>query len=630
MFSRIVQGFVLLVSIGFVIYQIVLPVYAFMPTMRERAVHLALALILIFLGGDEKRSRIRWVMDIILTSLGVGFCLYVFVHYHSIIEQYGAASGPLQVWMGLLLVIIVLETARRMVRPALPIIALAFLLYAVFGHLIPGQFGHPEYSLATLGSMFYLTTGGIWGQLLGVSANIIAIFVFLGAFIVHTGGGAGFMKISVRLAGRYTGGPAKVATISSALFGSVSGSASANVASTGAFTIPMMKRLGYRPALAAAVEAVASTGGQIMPPVMGAGAFIMAELIGTPYLKIALSAVLPAVLYFFAVGMGIHFYACREGYREISAKEIPPWGETIRVSGFFLVPFSVLAYWLFAGYTPQYAAFWAVMSTFPLAFLNENWGLDTRRALGKFKNAVQRGARQAALIASICASAQVIIAIIAFTGLGVKVSSNILAFSGNSLFFALLLTGMTSIILGMEVPTTAAYIVAVVVGGPVLIELGVPPLAAHLFVFYLAILSAVTPPVCGAVFIAAGMAEADWVETAKFGLRLSFAAFLLPFLFAYEPSLVLIGSPFGVMVSGVRAALALVLLSAGFMGYLNSALGVASRLAVIAAGVMILVPDVWTTLVGVMMGACIWFASRRMAREGGEISGDEAQRVHEE
>jgi len=360
-----------------------------------------------------------------------------------------------------------------------------------------------------------------------------------------------------------------------------------------------------------------------MPPVMGAGAFIMAELIGIPYVTIALSAALPAVLYFFAVGMGIHFYARREGYREMSAQEIPAWGETIRVSGFFLIPFLVLAYWLFSGFTPQYAAFWAILSTLPLAFLDESWQLDIRQVLSRVKRAVQQGARQAALIASICASAQIIIAIIAFTGLGVKVSSHILTFSGNSVFLALLLTGMTSIILGMEVPTTAAYIVAVVVGGPVLIELGVPPLAAHLFVFYLAILSAVTPPVCGAVFIAAGMAEADWVETAKFGLRLSFAAFLLPFLFALEPSLVLIGSPFAVMVTVARAALALVLLSAGFMGYLNSALEMASRLALIAAGIMILVPDFWTTVVGVMMGAFTWFASKRMARERGEISGDD-------
>ena len=611
MFLRIIPRFVLAVSIIFVIYQIILPVYAFMPNMRERAIHLALAIIVIFLGGNKKRSRSRWVVDIIFASLGVGLCLYVFFQYYNIIEQYGAASGPLQVWMGLLLVIIILEAARRMVRPALPIIAFLFLLYAIFGHHIPGQFGHPKYNLATLGSMLYLTTGGIWGQLLGVSANIIAIFVFLGAFIVYTGGGTGFMRISLRLAGRYTGGPAKVATVSSALFGSVSGSASANVASTGAFTIPMMKRLGYKSTLAAAVEAVASTGGQVMPPIMGAGAFIMAELVQTPYSKIALSATLPAVLYFFAVGMGIHFYARKEGYRGMSTEEIPGWGETLKVSGFFLIPFATLGYWLFRGYTPQYAAFWAILSTFPFVFLNESWRIETRQALSKFKNVVENGARQAALIASICASAQVIVAIIAFTGIGVKVSSNILAFSQNSLFMALILTGLTSIILGMEVPTTAAYIVAVIVGGPVLIELGVHPLAAHLFVFYLAILSAVTPPVCGAIFIAAGMAEANWVETAKFGLKLSFAAFLLPFLFVYNPSLILIGSPLAVIISVVRAALVLVLLSAGFMGYLNSALGMASRFALIAAGIMILLPGLWTDLVGILVSLFIWYLSRR-------------------
>ena len=615
MLPRIVRRLVFTVSIFFMLFQIILPVYAFLPNMRERAIHLSLALILIFLSGTGERSRFQWTMDILLAALGVGFCGYVLVRFEAIIEQYGAATGPMQIWMGFLLILIILEGARRMVRPALPLIALLFLLYAIFGHLIPGRFGHPEYSFQTLGSMFYLTTGGIWGQLLGVSANIIAIFVFLGAFIVHTGGGTGFMKISVRLAGKYTGGPAKVASISSALFGSISGSASANVASTGAFTIPMMKRLGYKPELAAAVEAVASTGGQIMPPIMGAGAFIMAELTQTPYITIAFSAALPAILYFFAVISGIHFYARRAGYSGMSADDIPRWGETIKASGFFLIPFAMLAYWLFRGYTPQYAAFWATASTFPIAFLNKNWRPDIRSAMPKFKMAIQNGARQAALIASICASAQVIVAVIAFTGLGVKISSSILALSKESLFLSLLLTGLTSIILGMEVPTTAAYIVAVVVGGPVLIELGLHPIAAHLFVFYLAILSAVTPPVCGAIFIAAGMADADWVETAKFGLKLSFAAFLLPFAFAYNPSLLLIGSPMMIVVNIIRAALAIVLLSAGFMGYLGSVLKIFPRIALIAAGILAIIPDFRADIGGIALACAILYISWRRRQQ---------------
>ncbi|MCP4399772.1 MAG: TRAP transporter fused permease subunit [bacterium] len=610
MLSRIIRKIVYFVSFLFVIYQISLPVYAFMPGLKERSLHLSLALIVIFLGGGTRQSPGRWGVNIILTVLGVGCSLYVFVNYNAIIDQYGIASGPLQVLLGIALVLVILEAARRMVRPALPIIASLFLLYALFGHLIPGRFGHPQYSLTTLSSMFYLTTGGIWGQLLGVSANIIAIFVCLGAFIVHTGGGVGFMKIAVRVAGKYTGGPAKVATIASALFGSVSGSASANVASTGAFTIPMMKRLGYSPALAAAVEAVASTGGQIMPPIMGAGAFIMAELTQTPYLDIATSAFIPGLLYFLTVGMGIHFYALKKGYRGMAEQEIPAWRETLQSSGFFFVPFFTLALWLFRGYTPQYSAFWAIMSTVLLALFSESWRLDNpRQIFQKFEQAVLTGARQAALIASICASAQIIIAIIAFTGIGVKVSSYILALSQNSLFPALVLTGLTSILLGMEVPTTAAYTVAIVVGGPVLIDLGLPPLAAHLFVFYLAILSAITPPVCGAIFIAAGMAEADWVETAKFGLKLSFAAFLLPFLFVYDPRLILIGTPGGILLSIIRAALALFVLSAGFMGYWRSECTLRQRVFLFVAGGLLCLPNLWSALLGTSIALLLRYVS---------------------
>ncbi len=621
MVERGVKRFIQLVSIGFALYQIVLPVYAFMPNMKERAIHLALALMIIYLGGVERRGAARWLADFALAALGVGLCLYVFLDYASIIQQYGVATSFMQACMGIVLAVIILEAARRMVRPALPTIALLFLLYAFFGHLIPGQFGHPKYNVTTIGSMLFLTTGGIWGQLLGVSANIIAIFVFLGAFIVNTGGGTGFMRIAVRLAGRYTGGPAKVATISSALFGSVSGSASANVASTGVFTIPMMKQLGYRPALAGAVEAVASTGGQIMPPIMGAGAFIMAELIQTAYLNVAFSAALPAFLYFFSVGIGIHFIAQKEGYPRMSADQIPSWRDTIRASGFFLVPFGILGGWLLSGYTPQYAAFWSVVSTLVLAFLSEDFQFDLKGVLDKYGNAIQQGARQAALIASICASAQVIISIIAFTGLGVKVSSNIMAFSHNSLFLALLLTGLTSTILGMEVPTTAAYIVAVVVGGPVLMELGVPPMAAHLFVFYLAILSAVTPPVCGAIFIAAGMAEADWVETAGFALRLSFAAFLVPFLFVYDPSLVLIGTPLQIVLATARSVAAITLISGAFMGYFNGILYPTRRIALMTGGILLLMPHLWADMGGLAIGALVWMDPSRKKESMSALEG---------
>jgi TRAP transporter 4TM/12TM fusion protein len=604
MLKRGHQAFVLVISILFVVFHTLLPVYAFLPSMRERAMHLALSIILVFVGAKGGKGGVRGVIDWLIIISGVGICAYVFASYFEIIEQYGTAEHWGQVAMGIVLVLIILEMARRAVRPTLPAIACLFLLYAIFGHHLPGQYSHPEYSLETIVSSLFLTTGGLWGQLLGVSSNIIAIFVFLGAFIVNTGGGTGFMKISTRIAGRFKGGPAKVATVSSALFGSISGSASANVASTGAFTIPMMKRLGYRPELAASVEAVASTGGQVMPPIMGAGAFVMAELVQVPYLHVAGAAFLPALLYFVAVIMGIHFYSGKMGYTGMDKDKLPGWRETGQASTFFLIPFAMLGYWLIQRYTPQYAAFWAFLTTLPLGFFNTEWRLDLKQLWPKYKKAILSGARQASVIAAICACAQIIISVIAMTGVGVKFTTSILSVTGGNLIFALILTGLTSILLGMEVPTTAAYIVAVVVGGPVLAELGVPLLAAHLFVFYLAILSAITPPICGAIFIAAGMAEANWVTTAKLGLKLAFAAFLLPFLFALDPSLVLIGPSWMILVSGLKGLLALTLLSAGIMGYLRSVLSPWQRTALLAAGCCFLLPPWWINLIGA--GLAVW------------------------
>jgi len=509
------------------------------------------------------------------------------------------------------MVLIVLEAARRVIRPILPSITLLFLLYALYGHLLPGNFGHVKYELAQIVGMLYLTTGGIWGQLTGISANIIAIFVFMGAFVGETGGGTGFRLLSIRAAGRLRGGPAKVATVASAMFGTISGSASANVVTTGAFTIPMMKKLGFRPAFAAAVEAVASTGGQIMPPIMGAGAFIMAELIQTPYLKIAVAAFFPAVLYYFTCWVGIHFFAMRDGLRGLDAAELPPWRDTLRASVFFVVPFGVLLAFLVLAYTPQYAAFWATLSTIPLAFLSTDFRFDGK-ILPKVARAVREGGPQVAMIASICACAQIIIAILSHTGLGVKISTFIIEMSRGSLFLTLLLTMVTCIILGMEVPTTAAYIMAVIVAAPALIQLGVHPLAAHLFVFYFAILSAITPPVCGAVYIAAGMAGADWMETARYSLRLSYAAFLLPFVFVYDYSLLLIvgGGPLAVVAAIVRTTLAMVTLSAGFIGQLRGPLTWTGRLVLIAVGILWIVPH-WGWDLLACIGSLFVFLDRR-------------------
>ncbi|MDI7259245.1 MAG: TRAP transporter fused permease subunit [Thermodesulfobacteriota bacterium] len=587
-------------SILLALFSLLLPIYAFIPNLIERSIHLGLAIPIIFLAGKKPTNRLALIVNLTLTSLGLFLCIYIIIDFEGVLNQFGIVKNPYQTLMGLAMVLIVLECARRMIKPVLPAITLLFLLYALYGHHIPGYFGHVKYDLSQVMGLLYLTTGGLWGQLTGISANIIAIFVFLGAFIGYTGGGTGFRKISIRLAGRLKGGPAKVATVASAMFGTISGSASANVVTTGAFTIPMMKKLGFRPPFAAAVEAVASTGGQIMPPIMGAGAFIMAELTQTPYLKIAMAASLPAVLYFFTVWMGIHFFAMRDGLHGLEAKEIPSWPETLGASSFFIIPFSILIFFLLRYYTPQYAAFWATLSTLPLAFFTLDWKLD-RTFLTKIKGAVQEGASQVAMIASICACAQIIIAILSYTGLGVKISTFIVDFSGGILFLTLVLTMVTCIILGMEVPTTAAYIMAAIVAAPVLIKLGIHPLAAHLFIFYFAILSAITPPVCGAVFIASGMAEADWIQTARYSLRLSYAAFLLPFVFIYDNSLLLIiGGLLDTILCIIRTTMAMTLLSAGFIGQFRRELNIAGRLVLLALGILWIVNHWLWDLIGLI------------------------------
>jgi TRAP transporter 4TM/12TM fusion protein len=592
------------------LFSLFLPVYAFVPNLIERAIHIGLAVPLIFLAGRKPKTWPILVLDLSLTGLGLWLCAYIILNFDSVLNQFGVVTGGFQTLMGILMVLLVLEAARRMIKPVLPTITLIFLLYAVWGHHIPGYFGHVRYDLGQIFGMLYLTTGGIWGQLTGISANIIAIFVFLGAFVGSTGGGAGFRKLSIRTAGRLKGGPAKVATVASAMFGTISGSASANVVTTGAFTIPMMKKLGFRPAFAAAVEAVASTGGQIMPPIMGAGAFIMAELTQTPYVKIAVAALFPAILYYLTCWIGIHFFAMRDGLRGLEPAEIPSWRETLGASTFFLVPFGVLLALLVLHFTPQYAAFWATLVSLPLAFLTTEWRWD-RTFLTKLTGAIREGGPQVAMIASICACAQIIVAILSYTGLGVKISTSIVEVSRGSLFLALLLTMITCILLGMEVPTTAAYIMAVIVAAPVLIRLGVAPLAVHMFVFYFAILSAITPPVCGAVFIASGIAGANWMETARYSLRLSYAAFLLPFVFVYDPSVLLLGaSPIAAAAGIFRTSMAMFVLSAGFIGQLRAPLRPWGRLLLIGLGVLWIVNYWLWDLLG-LVGTLLVLLDRR-------------------
>ncbi|MCV0428726.1 MAG: TRAP transporter fused permease subunit, partial [Roseibium sp.] len=514
-------------AIVLVVFHLGLIFSGLVPNLVSRPVHLALALPWIFLfadGGFMKKAS-----GVLICAAGVAACLWVAVNQEMLSDQYGFLEGDFQILIAFVLLVTVLEAARRAIGWPLPIVATLALAYGLFGQHIPGEFGHSGTPIASFLGTLTIAEGGIWGSLTGVSVNVVAIFVIFGAVLNAGEAGQGFMNLAAAAAGRLKGGAAKVSVLSSALFGSISGSASANVASTGAITLPAMTRLGYPKRLAAAVEAVASSGGQIMPPLMGAGAFVMVELTRVPYTQIMMAALLPAILYFFAVWVGINAYARNYDLAALAVEERPNLRRVAITSVFFLVPFLVLLYGMFiAQFTPQYAACMAIIAGFVLLFFNATGTFDLKQILTRLENAVLTAARQVSVIASIIVCASIIIGVLAITGLGVKITSLILSGSGGMLWPSLLLTALACLFLGMEVPTTAAYVICVSVAGPALIQQGLEPLQAHLFVFWFALISTITPPVCGAVFIAAGMIGENWLKVALTAMALGLGLYIIP------------------------------------------------------------------------------------------------------
>lgn len=476
-------------------------------------------------------------------------------------------DGNVQMVVGVALLAITLEMARRAIGWPLPLVALITLLYGFFGQYIPGQFGHPAVPLASTLGTLTITEGGVWGSLTGVSVSVVAIFVIMGAVLNAGEAGQGFLNIAIAAAGRLRGGAGKVAVLSSALFGSISGSASANAASIGVVTIPTMVRLGYPKALAGAVEAVASSGGQIMPPLMGAGAFVMVELIGVPYTQIMAAALLPALLYFLAVWIGIDLFARRYGLKALDQEDRPHRRDVILTMLFFLVPFAVLLEQMFvAEVTPQYAACMAILVAVALLFTNIRFQVSWRLFAHRMANAAILAGRQISMIAAIIICASIVVGVLGMTGLGIKVTSVILALAQESLWPALLLTAIACLLLGMEVPTTAAYVICVAIAGPALHGLGIGLLLAHLFVFWFALLSTITPPVCGTVFIAAGIVNENWLKVAASAMRLGVGLYVIPLAMIANPAVIeLTSHPWLALFAFVRIAAGLWALSFAFI-----------------------------------------------------------------
>lgn len=559
------------------------------PNLVARPLHMALVLPWVFVFGA---TGWRLWTGLPLAAIGIAGALWIAWNADALADQYGFLESRFQVWLAFALLAIVLEAARRAIGWPLPMVALAALGYALLGQHIPGEFGHAGTPLRSFLGTMVVAEGGIWGSLTAVSVGVVSIFVIFGAVLNAGEAGQGFMNVAAAAAGRLKGGAAKVSVLSSALFGSISGSASANVASTGAVTLPAMTKLGYPKRLAAATEAVASSGGQIMPPLMGAGAFVMVELTGVPYTQIVTAALLPALLYFWAVWIGINAYASRFHLQGLAVEDRPASRDVAITAAFFLIPFTVLLVAMFAlGYTPQYAACLAILAGGLLLLTDGSLGFSAARTGRRVAEALLTASRQVSMIAAIILCASIIIGVLGVTGLGVKITSVILEGSGGMLWASLLLTALACLVLGMEVPTTAAYVICVSVAGPALIKLGLEPLQAHLFVFWFALLSTITPPVCGAVFIAAGMIEENWIKVALTAMALGVGLYLIPLGMVVWPGVIALESaPVAALTAFVALGVGLAAISFALIGRVTVILR--AGLALVGLG-LIFGPAVW-------------------------------------
>ncbi|HEX6110951.1 MAG TPA: TRAP transporter fused permease subunit [Geminicoccaceae bacterium] len=565
-----------------------------------RSVHVGFALTLAFLTIPGRRQAEPerpgpWDLALIVLAIAAAAYPILFLDYFMTRMYYVDDPAVVDLVLGYAMVLLVLEATRRTTGLALPLTALTFIIYAL---TLGGQ------SWLILIDQLYLTTEGIFGIPAGVSATYVILFIIFGALVERTGTGRLFMDFALALTGHQAGGPAKVACLSSGLFGTVSGSAVANVMTTGTFTIPLMRRIGYRPAFAGAVEAVASTGGQIMPPIMGAAAFVMAEFLGVSYLHVATAAALPAALYFLAVFMAVHFEAKRTGLEGLPRADLPRLGEVLKERGHLFLPLIIIIWVLVAGYSAQFAALCGIASVIPSALLRRSSRAGI--TVGAVAEGLIAGARNTVAVALACACAGIVVGAITLTGLSIEFTSVVLAAAQNTLILALVLTMVAGIILGMGMPTTPAYIVQVALLVPALVRLEIPLEAAHMFAFYFAILSAITPPVALAVYAANSLSGGGLWETGIAAVKLGATGYIIPFMFVFGPSLLMIGSWDRILLATVTAVIGVTALAASLHGYLLRSTRPWERLFLFGAALLLIKPGLVTDLGGaVLLGAVL-------------------------
>jgi len=613
--SRALAVLVTLIAVAMSLFHMYVAAFGPPEAVIFRGTHLLFAVTLVYLLYPFRRQAApAWrAVDVALLAAGWAFILYLFLNYDYIINRI-IYIDDLTVWdkvFAVLCVVVVLDATRRVIGWALPLTAILFLVYAAFFTRVTGQ---------VLLEQLYLSTDGIFGATLGVSASYVMLFVLFGAFMEKSGTGQLFMDFAMSITGHTAGGPGKVAIVSSSLFGTVSGSAVANVMVDGPITIPLMKRTGFRPPFAAAVEAVASTGGQIMPPVMGAAAFVMAEFLVVPYAQVALWAAVPALLYYVGVFFAVHFEAKRYKLAGVPRSQLPRFWDVMKARGHLFIPILLVLVGLILGYSAPLAALVGALACLPLALLRASTraGITWRSVL----DALVDGARNTLAVAMACACAGIVIGVVTITGLGITFTELVIGLAQSSLVLALVLTAMAGIVLGMGMPTTPAYIVMVSLLVPAIIKLGALTPAAHMFAFYFAILSAITPPVALAVFAAAGLAKADMWQTGWEAVRIAGPTYIVPFMFVYEPSLLLIGDWFTSLTSVVSATIGIMCFAAALQGYLASREAKAwERLTLLVAAVLLIKPGYVTDAIGLALLAAIYLSNRFLGASAPVASG---------
>ncbi|MBC7133502.1 MAG: TRAP transporter fused permease subunit [Roseovarius sp.] len=619
------HAMITLIAVATAAFYIYTAWYGSYPALIQRSVLLGAAMCLVFLGRagqirpDSARNKATLLLLAVASLCSVGTMGYLIVNFNAIAESSGF-FGQTEVVLATVMVVTLLFATWLAFGAALPIIAICFILYALFGREMPDILSHRGLKWGSLVAGNYLTTKGVLGVPLGVVADVVLYFLLFSSFLAATGASDTFVRLSQLMVGRMRGGPAKIAVVGSGLLGSISGSAVANVAASGTFTIPMMKRVGYTPKFAAAVEAVASSGSQLMPPVMGAAVFIMADMLQVGYGTIILAALFPALIYYLNLFVIVDLEAGKRGLRGLDGFEKDKSRELLRDSGYLLAPLAVLFGMVMLQYSPRYAALLSLALLLVLNLLQPRHRLSFRAMVDTLVD----GMVSVAPVAVAVAVAGIVVGVVETTGLGLNLTTIMTRTAENSLLLLLVLTMVSSIVLGMGLPTVACYIILALIIAPVMVRLGVPPLAAHMFVFYFGTLSAITPPVALGSFTAAGIAGSAPLQTSVTSLRIALPAFLMPYIFVYQPGLLFQGGLAGLIEPLIAAMIAVIGLSAATVGYFRGPVGLFRRAMFLAGALMAFAPGLLSDLLGASL-IVLAIAAGEFMRRAGDITASGAK-----